>query len=113
MSYTARAAEKGLGRGGEEEEGGRGEEEEEEEEEGGEVGGGKRRGVVRREKVGALYSANHNHYTTAKAIHIFCGAGERNRGYALLMTANKPETVLYRLRAPTFSLLLASHGGIS
>ena len=27
------------------------------------------------------------------------------------MTANKPETALYR--APTFSLLLASHGGIS
>ena len=26
------------------------------------------------------------------------------------MTANKPETALYR--APTFSLLLASHGGI-
>ena len=26
------------------------------------------------------------------------------------MTANKPETVLYR--APTFSLLLASHGGL-
>ena len=26
------------------------------------------------------------------------------------MTANKPETELYR--APTFSLLLASHGGI-
>ena len=27
------------------------------------------------------------------------------------MMANKPETALYR--APTFSLLLASHGGIS
>ena len=37
-------------------------------------------------------------------------AGERNRGYALLMKANKPETVLYR--APTFSLLLVSHGGL-
>ena len=36
-------------------------------------------------------------------------AGERNRGYALLMMANKPETALYR--APTFSLLLVSHGG--
>ena len=41
---------------------------------------------------------------------IFRGAGERNRGYALLMTANKPETVLYRV--PTFSLLLESQGGI-
>ena len=37
--------------------------------------------------------------------------GERNRGYALLMKVNKPGTVLYR--APTFSLLLASHGGVS
>ena len=44
------------------------------------------------------------------AIIIFLGAGERNRGYVLLMTANKPETVLYR--APTFSLLLVSHGGL-
>ena len=26
--------------------------------------------------------------------YIFRGAGERNRGYALLMKANKPETVL-------------------
>ena len=43
--------------------------------------------------------------------YIFRGAGERNRGYALLMTANKPETMLYR--APTFSLLLVSNGGIS
>ena len=42
--------------------------------------------------------------------YIFRGTGERNRGYALLMTANKPETELYR--APTFSLLLVSHGGI-
>ena len=32
-------------------------------------------------------------------------------GYAQLMTANKPETALYR--APTFSLLLVSHGGTS
>ena len=54
---------------------------------------------------------SHNHHTTAKAIIIFRGTGERNRGYALLMTANKPETALYR--APTFSLLLVSHGGIS
>ena len=38
-------------------------------------------------------------------------AGERNRGYALLMTANKPETVLHR--APTFTLLLASHKKIT
>ena len=37
--------------------------------------------------------------------YIFCGTGERNRGYALLMTANKPETVLYR--APTVSLLFS------
>ena len=42
--------------------------------------------------------------------YIFRGTGERNRWYALLMTANKPETALYR--APTLSLL-ASHGGIS
>ena len=42
---------------------------------------------------------------------IFRGAGERNRGYAVLMTANKPETALYR--ALTSSLLLASHGEIS
>ena len=40
-----------------------------------------------------------------------CGARERNRGYALLMTANKPETTLYG--APTFSLLLVLHSGIS
>ena len=41
-----------------------------------------------------------------RALHgyIFCGAGERNQGYALLMMANKPETVRYR--APTFSLLV-------
>ena len=38
------------------------------------------------------------------------GTGEINPMYALLMTANKPETVLYR--APTFSLLLVSHGGL-
>ena len=43
--------------------------------------------------------------------YIFRGTGERNRGCALLMTANKPETALYR--ALTFSLLLVSHGGIS
>ena len=35
--------------------------------------------------------------------------GERNRGYALLMMANKPDTALYR--APTL-FLLASHGGL-
>ena len=32
--------------------------------------------------------------------YIFRGAGERNRGYALPLMANKPETALYR--APTF-----------
>ena len=42
-------------------------------------------------------------------VYIFCGIGERNRGYYLLMTANKPETAQHR--APTFSLL-ASHGGL-
>ena len=39
-----------------------------------------------------LLVQNHNHCTTDKAIIIFRGAGERNRGYALLMKANKPET---------------------
>ena len=53
---------------------------------------------------------NHNHYIHYCQGHIFSGTGERNRGYALLMKANKPETALYR--APTFSLLV-SHGGIS
>ena len=43
--------------------------------------------------------------------YIFRGAGERNRGYALLMTAKKPEAALFR--APTFSLLLVSYGGVS
>ena len=57
-----------------------------------------------------LLVQNHNHYITARAIIVFSRTGERSRGYALLMTANKPETALYR--APTFSLL-ASHGGIS
>ena len=47
---------------------------------------------------------NHNHYTTAMAICIFHGTGERNRGYALLTTAKKPQTALHR--APTFSLLV-------
>ena len=47
----------------------------------------------------------YHHFTTSS------GAGERTRGYALLMTANNPETALYR--AATFSLLLVSHGGIS
>ena len=42
-------------------------------------------------------------------VYIFCGIGEKNRGYYLLMTANKPETAQHR--APTFSLL-ASHGGL-
>ena len=42
--------------------------------------------------------------------YVFHGTGERDRGYALLVTANKPETAPYR--APTFSLLLASHGGL-
>ena len=36
--------------------------------------------------------------------YIFHGTGEINRGYAMLMTANKTETAQYR--APTFSLLL-------
>ena len=58
-----------------------------------------------------LLVQNHNHFTTAKVIIIFHGTGERNRGYALLMMANKSETALYR--APTFSLLLVSHGGIT
>ena len=40
-----------------------------------------------------------------------CGTGEKNQGYARLLTANEPETVPYR--APIFSLLLASHGRIS
>ena len=48
-------------------------------------------------------------YHCTTIFYIFRGAGERNRGYALLMTANKPETALYR--APTFSLV--SCDGIS
>ena len=48
------------------------------------------------------YILSNNYYT----VH----AGERNRGYALLMKASKPEIALYR--APTFSLL-ASHGGLA
>ena len=36
--------------------------------------------------------------------YIFRGTEERNRGYALLMTANKPETVLYRAATFLFSL---------
>ena len=35
---------------------------------------------------------------------LFCGAGDRSGGYALLTMDNKPETALYR--APTFSLPL-------
>ena len=42
--------------------------------------------------------------------YIFHGTAQRNRRYALLTTANKPQTVLYR--APTFCLLQASHGGL-
>ena len=42
------------------------------------------------------------HYCQGYILH---GAGEGNRGCALLMTANKPETVLYR--APTFLLSLS------
>ena len=42
--------------------------------------------------------------TLLTEIYIFHGTGERSRGCALFMTANKPETALYR--APTFSLLL-------
>ena len=50
----------------------------------------------------------------SQSLHYYHGCvlrctGERYRGYALLMTANKPETALYR--APTFSLLLVSRGG--
>ena len=48
--------------------------------------------------------------TKNRLITVFCATGERNRGYVLLMVANKPETALYR--APTFSVLV-SHGGIS
>ena len=40
------------------------------------------------------------------------GGGVGGKGvYALLMTASEPETALYR--APIFSLLLVSHGGVS
>ena len=56
---------------------------------------------------------NHNHCTTARAIYIFRGIIEESEiegKDALVMTINKPETVLYR--APTFSLLLVSHGGL-
>ena len=41
--------------------------------------------------------------------YILRGTGEKSRGYALLMTANKPKTALFR--APTFSSC-ASHGGL-
>ena len=49
--------------------------------------------------------------TLLPRLYILWRRRERNLGYALLMTANEPETALYR--APTFSLLLVSHGGIS
>ena len=54
-------------------------------------------------KVFALFSS----------IVVFCAAGEKNQGHSLMMmmTANKSETTLYR--APTSSLLLVSHGGIT
>ena len=57
---------------------------------------------------------DHTKFSTYEIISLYgilCGGGERNQGYALLMMANKPETALYR--APTFSLLLVSHVGIS
>ena len=53
---------------------------------------------------------NHNHCTTARAIYFVVEEREIEGIDALLMTINKPETVLYR--APTFSLLLVSHGGL-
>ena len=59
----------------------------------------------------SLSVQNHNHYTTDKAIYSVAQEREIEGIYALLMKANKPETALYR--APTFSLLLVSHGGIS
>ena len=37
-------------------------------------------------------------HCSIKTIIIFCGTGERNRGYALLMMANKPETAMYRVK---------------
>ena len=43
--------------------------------------------------------------------YILCGVGERNRGYALLMTVNKLETALY-IQSSHFFLLLASPGGL-
>ena len=46
--------------------------------------------------------------TTARAI-VFPGAGERNPGYALLLKANKPVTVLYK--AQTF--LSCDTGGLA
>ena len=62
-----------------------------------------------------LLVQNHNHCTTADGyihtLHVFHSTGERNRGYALLIKVNTLETALYR--APTSSLLLVSHGGIS
>ena len=51
-----------------------------------------------------------HHHCTLPAWAIFRGTGERNRGYALLVMANKPETALYR--ALTFSRLLTLHDGL-
>ena len=55
-----------------------------------------------------LLVQNQNHYTTARDIYSVAQEREIEGIYALLMMANKPETALYR--APTFYLLLASHG---
>ena len=56
-----------------------------------------------------IHGATHNHCTTAKVIYFVEQEKEIELGYALLMTANKPETVLYRASTS----LLASNGGIS
>ena len=55
---------------------------------------------------------NHKRFTTAKAIYSVAKEKEKRSiyYYTLLITANKPETALYR--APTFSFLLVSHGGL-
>ena len=50
----------------------------------------------------AVHIQSHNQYITARII--FCGTEERNRRYALLMEANKPETLLYRAMTFLFSL---------
>ena len=41
-------------------------------------------------------------YRNRSMIYMYSVAGERNRGYALLMKANKPETALYRAPTPFF-----------